>query len=230
MAYALFDWDNTLRDGWTLEYWITHLVTVGVLTRDNEPEWRALRARYESGRIGHNRLALEANRGYAREMAGRPAREIVERAEAFVAGGDRDRVFPWAAGLLHRLAGDGVRPVIITGALADLVRVHLRAMGLASGEVDVRGFTLAVDRDGRYTGRIRANPGVGAAKRRLVQRLAATGEVTLAAGDSVSDLPLLRAAARQLIVGPAAAELSREFGATATTISSPATLTGVTIR
>lgn len=225
MPYALFDWDNTLHDGWTLEAWVVHLVTEGVLTRDREPEWRALRHRYDTGRIGHNRLALEANRGYAREMAGRSAREIVDRAEAFVDRAGRHRVFPWTARFLHRLREGGIRPVIITGAPRDLIAFHLRAMGLGEGEVDVHAFRLGVDGGGRYTGRIRANPGTGTAKRRLVDRIAATADVALAAGDSVSDLPLLRAARRQLIVGSGAASLRTEFGVTAAVAETPLTMT-----
>lgn len=228
MPLALFDWDNTLHDGWTLEGWVVHLVTEGVLTREHEPEWRALRRRYDTGRIGHNRLALEANRAYAREMAGRPAAEIVRRVEAFVTGADHHQVFPWAAGFLRRLAAGGIRPVIITGAPRDLIDAHLHAMGLTDMDIEVHGFTLGVGPGGDYTGRIRANPGVGAAKRRLVDRLAHTGDVALAAGDSVSDLPLLRAAHRQLIVGVPggeAAALRAEFGRTAATVDAPYAVT-----
>ena len=219
MRYALFDWDNTLHDGWTLEGWVVHLVREGVLTREREPEWRALRHRYDTGRIGHNRLALEANRAYAREMAGRSATTTACQAEVFVMQEDRHRVFPWAAGLLHRLVDDRIRPVIITGAPVDLVDAHLRAMGLEPPDRDVHALTLRVGPDGRYTGRIRGNPGTGPAKRRLVARFA--GAVELGAGDSISDLPLLRAARRQLIVGADAAQLRAEFGATATVVDDP---------
>lgn len=226
MPAALFDWDNTLHDGWTLEHWVIHLIAAGVVNRDNEPEWRALRDRYATGRIGHNRLALEANRGYAAQMAGRPAKRLHDEAAAFVHGEDRHRVFPWAAGLLRRLVLSGVRPAIITGAWRHLIDLHLEAMELDPATVEVHAFTLSVN-GGRFTGRIRANPGVGAAKRRVVERLAAHHEIVLAAGDSESDLPLLRAARRQLIVGDNAATpaLRAEFAGTGTWIPDPATAT-----
>jgi predicted mannosyl-3-phosphoglycerate phosphatase (HAD superfamily) len=65
----------------------------------------------------------------------------------------------------------------------------------------VVGLTLT-EAGGRYTGAIGRNPGPRTEKARAVAEVIADGyEVVLGAGDSESDLPLLRAGRHQLVVG-----------------------------
>jgi phosphoserine phosphatase len=112
--------------------------------------------------------------------------------------------------------------VIVSGAPQEILAEHLGHLGL--DDLEVHGLTLTVDGDGRYAGAVASNVGTDAAKQELIGQLArSTGAVVLGVGDSTSDLPLLRAARRQLIVGRHARRLLEEFGPSAACVPDPAT-------
>jgi phosphoserine phosphatase len=152
---------------------------------------------YLEGRLdGHSDLAHRANTLYAVASAGWRASDLAAAAGRFVAGVDRGLVFGFVPDLLAWLVEHGIEPVIVTGAPAELVAPHVGAAGAR-----VVGLTLE-ESDGGFTGAIRRNPGTGDEKARAVAELVEAGaEVVLGAGDSESDLPLLRAARHQLVVG-----------------------------
>ncbi len=218
---ALFDWDNTLHRGWTLEGWIEHLIDHGIVTREREPVWAERTHRYATGQIDHNQLAEEANGEYARALAGWSRDEAIPLVRRFVADTDHRQVYGWAAPLLRWLADNGTRPVIVSGAPQEILTEHL--VHLRLGDLEAHGLTLTVDGAGRYAGGVAGNVGTDAAKQQLIEQLAqSAGPVVLGVGDSTSDLPLLRAARRQLIVGRHARRLLQEFGASAACVPDPA--------
>ena len=205
-----------------MEGWVEHLLDAGVLTSEREPEWLARKQRYLDGVIDHNQFADEANREFARALAGWSLQQTAPLARRFVAETDRLLVYRWAAPLLRWLTDHGTRPVIVSGAPQELLLEHLQQVGLT--DVEPHGLTLALDQDGRYTGAVAANVGTDTAKRVLVQHLAAAagpGAIVLGVGDSSSDLPLLHAADRQLIVGRHAHRLLEDFGPTAAAVPDP---------
>jgi alcohol-forming fatty acyl-CoA reductase len=103
----------------------------------------------------------------------------------------------------HRAAGH--RTVLVTGAIAALARP------LAPLFDDVAAARLEVDGDGLATGHLAVAPLVGEARAAWLQRYAAEHDVDLAASyayaDSASDLPLLRAVGRPVVVNPDATTL-----------------------
>ena len=274
MSVALFDWDNTLHQGWTLEGWMRFLVERGVLDAAGAPAWEALKDRYLAGEMSHSRLAVEANVAYAAAIAGHDVAALRRLARDFVAETDHATVYPWTAPLLRWLARRGVRPVIVTGAPELVMEEHMKTLYLTE-HVQVYGLALRTSRPGRpdgdtagetpgdppgdtagdppgdtaadpagdparrrrapipaldpelgaYDGRIARNPGPAPAKRRLAARVTSGGEATLAAGDSPSDLALLRAARAQLVVGRHGQPLARRFGPTAVWLEDPQSAT-----
>jgi phosphoserine phosphatase len=157
-------------------------------------------------------------------MAGWSPGEATPLARRFVEEVDRHQVYGWAAPLLRWLSEHGTRPVIISGAPREILVEHVQHLGLA--DVEVHGLTLTLGDDGRYAGGVAANVGTDASKRKLIERLAATaGPVELGVGDSTSDLPILRAARRQLIVGDHARGLLKQFGPSAACVPNPGSAT-----
>ncbi len=205
---ALLDWDNTLHDGWTLEPWVRFLVDRGQapisLAVDGE---RLTRAYLEDRLDGHSDLAHRANSLYAAASAGWSTADVAGLVVSFLDEVDRPLVYGFVPALVEWLAAQGIQPVVVTGAPAELVAGYVEPAG---GRVV--GLTLA-EAGGRYTGAIGRNPGTGHEKARAVAELMRERcEVVLGAGDSESDLPLLRAARRQLVVGNA--DLAGEFPGT----------------
>jgi phosphoserine phosphatase len=202
---ALLDWDNTLHHGWTLEPWVRFLVDEGVAPTSLAVGGERLIRDYLEGRLaGHSDLAHRANTLYATATAGWRTDALAALVDRFAAEVDGPLVYPFVPGLLAWLVGRGIEPVIVTGAPAGLVEVHVAAAGAR-----VVGLTLASS-GGLSAGVVERNPGTGEEKARAVAEiLAAGGEVALGAGDSESDLPLLRAGRRQLVVGNS--DLARQF-------------------
>jgi phosphoserine phosphatase len=183
--------------------------------------WIARKHRFARGEIDHNQLAVEANEDYARELAGWSLQQAAPLVQQFVADVDRLRVFAWTAPVLRSLVADGVRPVVVSGAPHEILVEHAERLGLAG--VEVHGLTLRAGPDGRFTGDLAANLGTDAGKRDLLQHV--SGPVVLGVGDSVSDLPLLQGARRQLVVGRHAQELLDVLGASATAVPDPGAAT-----
>ncbi|HVF14001.1 MAG TPA: haloacid dehalogenase-like hydrolase [Acidimicrobiales bacterium] len=214
---ALLDWDNTLHEGWTLDPWVRYLVEEGVAPPSFGRDTQRAVDDYLGDRIDHSELGHRVGALYAAVAGGWRTSDVADLAVPFLAGVER-RVFPFVPALLSWLVDRGIEPVIVTGAPADLVVGYVEPAG---GRVV--GLTLA-ESDGRYTGAVRRNPVTADEKARVVAELEADGhQVVLGAGDTDSDLPLLRAARRQLVVGNPA--LAAEFPTTAMLVD-PRTATG----
>jgi phosphoserine phosphatase len=222
-AVALLDWDNTLHDGWTLDPWVRYLVDQGVAPDSLRTDGQQLTLDYLEGRLdGHSDLAHRANTLYASATAGWAVADMADLVDPFLADVDGPLMFPFVPDLLDWLVEHGIEPVIVTGAPAELVTGYVGARGAR-----VVGLTV-VEAHGRSTGAVGRNPGTGLEKARVVAELAGEGcEVVLGAGDSESDLPLLRAAPRQLVVGNA--DLAAEFPSTSLLVE-PRITTGDDIR
>ncbi len=194
---ALLDWDNTLHEGWALQPWVRYLIERDVAPASLGTDGERLILDYLLGNLaGHDDLAHRANLLYAGATAGWRTSDVAALVGPFLDEVDRPLVYPFVPVLLAWLVEHGIEPVIVTGAPAELVAPYVEPAG---GRVV--GLTL-VESDGRYTGALRRNPGTSQEKARVVAELQADGcQVVLGAGDTDSDLPLLRAGRWQLVVG-----------------------------
>ena len=59
MDYALLDWDNTLRQGYTLFSWIDYLIEVGTVGSVVREEIDYYIEEYLKDKISHDQLARE---------------------------------------------------------------------------------------------------------------------------------------------------------------------------
>ena len=220
---ALLDWDNTLHDGWTLEPWVRFLVARGQAPERLAIDGEQLTRDYLEGRLdGHSDLAHRANTLYATSAAGWRTADVAALVGPFLDEVDRPLVFGFVPALLAWLVEHGIQPVIVTGAPAELVAGYVEPAG-----AQVVGLTLD-HADGRYTGALRRNPGPGEEKERAVADVLAAGdEVALGMGDSESDLPLLEAGERQVVVGNP--DLARRFPGTSLLLE-PRSTTAADIR
>ncbi len=173
-----------------------YLVDQGQAPTSLAVEGEQLTRDYLEGRLeDHSDLAHRANTLYAAAAAGWATADVAALVGPYLDEVDRPLVYPFVPALLAWLVDHGIEPVVVTGAPAELVAAYVEPAG---GRVV--GLTLA-ESSGRYTGAIGRNPGPAAEKTRAVAEVLADGcEVVLAAGDSVSDLPLLQAGRRQLVV------------------------------
>jgi HAD superfamily phosphoserine phosphatase-like hydrolase len=192
---ACFDWDGTLRPGASMRKWTQYLESVHALKPgvydDSERGYEA----YLAGELTHDALVQVTVDLYAYGLEGREAALVRAHGEQFVAEDSKD-VVPFAAHLLHGLRSDGVVTAIVSGSPTEILYPHAARLG-----IDAVFCTELEVVDGIYTGAVVNNGGIASAKQRVADGLGDRYEIVLALGDSLSDLPLLRAARVAVVVG-----------------------------
>jgi len=197
VALAFFDLDRTLLSENSGSLWVRREVRSGHLNR-----WQAFLAsgallRYHLGGTSIESVLLAALEG----LAGTSALELRKRTETFYAQEVRHLVRPGARVAIeaHRAAGDTL--VLLTtssGDLADLIAADLRLDAVLCNRLEAEGD--------RHTGRPQGELCYGAGKVRYAQTLAEGlgGSLRDASfySDSYSDLPMLEAVGRPVVVHP----------------------------
>lgn len=197
---ALLDWDGTLRRGFTIIPWMEYLADFDMIASDYIAALANVFIRYEAGDISHDQTAIDAGIVYAKALNGRDVSSIREHALKYVREVDREDIFPWTFSLFKGLHGRGIMPWIVSGGPREVIEVYAEKQ-LAPCIVHAMSPEVADWSAGQvYTGRISHNPGIGIEKERIVLSAMQQGTICLGAGNSRSDLPLLRAAQVQLSV------------------------------
>ncbi|MFD7732623.1 HAD family hydrolase [Kitasatospora phosalacinea] len=199
---AFFDVDETLIRRKSLAGFLGHYLQE--LERADAPGVAELRLRAEAlvRRAGRWRIGRSGlNRDYYRLFRGHEAARLERAGRAWFAQelGRGDFFRPGVLAALDGHRALGHRVVLVSGsfgACLDPIGAHVGA--------DLVACTRPVDRDGLLTGEIEV-PLVGRAKaaevRRALARFGAEARASYAYGDHASDLPLLLAVGRPVVVG-----------------------------
>lgn len=141
------------------------------------------------------------NRVFYRSYRGYDAEQLRAQAAAHFEAVFRPRLFPGALAAIAEHRAAGRRVVLVTGAL-DFIVAPLAAF---LGPADVVAAALA-ERAGKFTGELTGPPIGEEEKARAVEAFAARQAIDLAAswayGDSIADLPMLRAVGHPVAVNP----------------------------
>ncbi|WP_433521620.1 haloacid dehalogenase-like hydrolase [Nocardia pseudovaccinii] len=181
---ALLDLDNTLRSGWSIVSWVTSETMRGLTgverLRDTVLE---LRGRYVEHVITHDEFAVQAAEAYAEFLESNAPLEVQRAAILYVRHELSRVLFRFAKPLVLSLRDRQIAPILVTGAPRELAIEVAKELNIE--EV----YSLTVDKSGVV------NPGTAGGKRSVVDQITADGRrVLLAAGDSDSDIPLMRLA------------------------------------
>lgn len=184
MKYALFDWDNTIRRGFTLFSWIDFLCKQGILQERIFEKVNKIRRLYAAGNINHDDYAKLACELYAEEMKG-IQQEKRDRLIPMYIKSDQQSLFSFANSLFGLMLLYNIKPVIISGAPEYLVMQYKDAFGI----YDIYAFSEKYD-NGICTGEVAKNYGLK--KKRIVEYLSDFfGErPVIGFGDSFSDIPI----------------------------------------
>jgi len=183
-----------------------------------QPTAEALAIRGERIAAVGSRGEIEAYRGPATRVVDAGGRTVIpglnDAHTHFIRGGLTQEMvsqliltksFPEGLRRVREHKAAGHRTILITGALS------FNVAGLKPLFDEIVAAELAVDGDGRATGRLAAPPLVGEARAAWLRRYASTEGIDLrnsyAYADSYSDLPLLRAVGNPVAVSPDAALL-----------------------
>jgi phosphoserine phosphatase len=201
-SVAVLDFDNTLAAGWIVGDWLRLLADEGI-GQAVESLDRLTRLFEEYNRrpgYGHDRLAEDAGRVYADALKNVEEDAVRPMAGPFIADylGPRGAGFASSRQLIAGLRDRGHRPVLITGAPAELSAAINDALDTE------RCFAMELGvRAGRFTGTVELNRGTSTGKTQVCSLLQEEHEADLAiaVGDSQGDVPMWERARVSIAVG-----------------------------
>lgn len=147
--YAVFDWDNTVRRGFTIFPWIDHLFEKGVFDDASHRSIQSLNERYRMGAITHDEYAERVGVFYAQGLKGKPV-SLIETIENDYISQDRQAFFPEIQKLFDDLNDMGIEILVVSGAPHRILRhyqdeLHIKRLysfqereknGIISGDVE----------------------------------------------------------------------------------------------
>lgn len=186
MLYAVLDWDNTIRRGFTLFDWMEFLYSERILDRRVNHEIEDIQMQYAEKRINHDTYARMACLVYAKAMNG-ISMELRDNLVRKYIRKDERQLQPFAHGLFHYLNQHKIKPIIISGAPEYILEQYKDKFDLhriyAFSEGYLHGFC---------NGKVKYN--YGSNKMRTVKLLCEQygNRPIIGFGDSSSDIPLFQ--------------------------------------
>ena len=184
--YVLFDWDNTVREGFTLFSWIDYLCDHAVIDIGLQKEMDVFKAQYGRHLITHDQYAEFACATYAAALAGRPLDRLTGAVTEYMTH-DRKCLFRNLGVLFDLLHEKGADIIVISGAPVRILDQYREDFNLKS----IYAFREKVSQ-GLFTGEVEYNYGFN--KKETVFKLieAYHSHPYMAFGDSESDVPMLK--------------------------------------
>lgn len=184
MAYAVFDWDNTIRKGFTLFSWMDFLYQEKILDTKVRNSIAYVQNQYVKKQINHDEYAKKACEIYSFAMKG-ISEDIRNRLVKSYIPYDKKSLMPFSQALFEYMNIYDIKPIIISGAPWYILDKYRDMFKLN----DIFAFSEEYSR-GLCTGSVAYNYGVD--KRKTVEKLFEVfGMKPLVGfGDSYSDIPL----------------------------------------
>lgn len=183
--YAILDWDNTIRNGYTLYSWVEYLYQCKIIDTCLLRKLEVLKYQYIKKEITHDQYAYRACVEYAKTLAGKEIRELDQVMDKYIIE-DRKFLFPQMCILLKRMAQKNIDIIIISGAPFRILEQYKKKLYLKEIYAFREGET-----DGVFTGKVACNYGFDKNKKvkELIKQYG--GHPYIACGDSQSDISLL---------------------------------------
>lgn len=184
MEYAVLDWDNTIRKGFTLFSWMDFLYKEKFLDTKVRSNISSVQNQYSKKQINHDEYAKKACEIYSYAMKGVSEESRSRLVKRYIQY-DKRSLMPFSQALFNYMNSYNIRPIIISGAPQYILEEYKDMFGLdnifAFSEEYIGGLC---------TGGVAYNYGVG--KRKTVEKLYDVFGVKplIGFGDSYSDIPL----------------------------------------
>lgn len=207
-AICLFDWDGTLRRGVTALDWMVYLESHLPNAKKSAQKMQKLLKDYHYGDVNYQYLVQKAAELYAKCVADASVAELSCVANKYVSE-DTKNLFSFVPELFEQIHAHSYETVIVSGAPSEVLNAYSRIMPID------RIYGLIIKQvDERFTGVIQQNHGLMSKKKDVVNALLAEGcIIKLAAGNSVSDFPLLEYAENRYLISDEQ-EVKSEINAT----------------
>ena len=195
--FALFDWDNTVRKGFTLFTWIDFLCNNSIISNDLQCEMNSIKIMYNKKRITHDQYAELACSLFAKKLAGISTTVLTQALEKYIIH-DKSYLISDIGSVFDILYKKRIDIIILSGAPELVVQQYQEAFHIK------QIYAFKEDEiDGVYSGKVRYNYGFN--KQQTVDILCKEYKANplIAFGDSESDVPMLIKARNSFCVGKA---------------------------
>jgi HAD superfamily phosphoserine phosphatase-like hydrolase len=189
IKYAVLDWDNTIKDGYTLFQFIDYLTGINFIDPLSKKEINIEKQRYENKEITHDILAERSWRIFAKYLREKSGAELESTIKNYLVI-DREMIYLFADALFDVLRKYSIMPIIISGAPEMIIREYMPKFSI----YEVFASKLKETDEGIYTGEVLSN--YGYCKSKVIDNLSKyyKKRPLMAFGDSISDKEMLEKA------------------------------------
>lgn len=185
--YALFDWDNTLRKGFTICDWVQYLSAKEVINVDF---YRDILYQFELSNkhvITYQQLSDNTTNLYAKAITGINVSDIKRLGKIFCS--QDHAVFPYVCKLFNLFRQNNIEIIVISGTPHMLLEHYSKIFGIHK----VYGMVIGVN-ENCFSGIIEKDYGIYKAE--IVREICKVKreQPLFALGDSIADKPLIKAA------------------------------------
>ncbi len=213
MAYAVFDWDNTIRKGFTLFSWMDFLYREKILDTKVRNSIASVQIQYAKKQINHDEYAKKTCEIYSSAMKG-ISKDIRNRLIKSYMPYDKQSLMPFSQTLFEYLYSYNIKPIIISGAPRYILDKYKNMFRLD----DIFAFSEEYSK-GLCTGNVDYNYGMD--KGKTIENLYKVfGMKPLVSfGDSYSDIPLFEMSEYAFCIVKTGDENNMPYGKDVTYIS-----------
>ena len=142
MDYALLDWDNTLREGYTLFTWMDYLINIGIIECEVRKKVDYYIEKYKKAEISHDQLARDAGIIFAKSIKGIKKSILEQKMKAYMHE-DNSQIYGFTKEIFEVLNENRVVPIIVSGAPSDILENYRRQFNIYK----IYGFVAEVEND-----------------------------------------------------------------------------------
>jgi HAD superfamily phosphoserine phosphatase-like hydrolase len=190
---AIFDWDGTLREGFSLIDWMFFLSKKNIVKLKALNDLDILFKQFERKEIIYADLADKANKIYAEALQGISKKEIQKKAKEFVK--TDIKIFNFVKSFMEGVHRKNAKNIIISGAPVELLEEYAVILPIDM----IYGLKLEI-KNNVYTGKIIRNTAKKEVKKEIVNELKNEYKIKIGIGDSESDIPIIENAEIPIIV------------------------------
>lgn len=197
--YALFDWDNTVRNGYTLFSWVDYLCAHSIINPYLQHELNLVSEQYRLNSITHDQYAEFACSKYTNALKGIETKTIDNAVLDYISF-DSHYLFEGVASIFDLLLAKGIDIIVISGAPSIILEKYKEKFHIKN----IYAFKEQIQ-NGIFTGNVEYNYGFNKEKK-LAEILSEYKSYPyLAFGDSESDIPMLDSAQHAFCINNALA-------------------------
>lgn len=186
--YVIFDWDNTVRNGYTLYSWVDFLCNNSIINPDFKYELNQIKEQYYQNHFTHDEYAKKACSLYAKSLMGLSF-ESVNNVVLDYMDYDRECLFKGIVPLFELFYDMNIDVIILSGAPSIILENYRTEFHLKS----IFAFKEQV-LHGVFTGDVECNHGFDKKSKVLELEKKYNSFPYMAFGDSESDVPMLECA------------------------------------